>query len=587
MRAPRTLVVGAVAASVLAGTLATASAAPTTSSAPSAAAASSAAKPSENAKLDKTATPRLRWFSCYGGAECAKVALPLDYDNPRGAKTNVAVLRTKATGKRLGTLFVNPGGPGGSATELAYFADLWASPTIRKNFDVVGVDPRGIGFSDTVQCLPVEEQDTTYAPLADAFPVGYTKQQRYMRSMKKIARACSTNKLATAMSTAEVARDMEMVRRALGEGKLSYIGFSYGTQLGTTYANMFPSNFRSIVIDGTINPRSWSGMPWNKSRPLDFRLGSGKGAWTAMRQILAECQKAGEDRCDFAAVGDTRKRFDELAAQLERKPLPVVDPYTGEKYSIDYPTMVGTLLSAMYSSDAPQFVDSLLTELDYLATEAQGGTAKTPAPTKASRKAFLAAVSKATGVPRRDFAYDSSLDAFLSVTCTDSQETTRLADYPRYDTQSETTAPHFGKVWLWSSSGCAGDAFTGQDEDAYVGPYDRYTPKGVLIVGNYWDPATAYTGAVETRKVLGRSRLVSSDSWGHTAYGVSACATKAVDTYLVTGASPLRDRTCPAESPAFPTREEEARVSARQVAETKKLPKAPAGQSFPEPTVVR
>ncbi|WP_252976190.1 hypothetical protein [Janibacter melonis] len=138
MRAPRTLVVGAVAASMLAGTLATASAAPSTSSAPSAAAASAATKPSENAKLNKTAMPKLKWFRCYATSECATVDLPLDYDNPKGPKTKVAVLRTRATGKRVGTLFVNPGGPGGSSTDLAQAASRWASPTIRKSFDVVG-----------------------------------------------------------------------------------------------------------------------------------------------------------------------------------------------------------------------------------------------------------------------------------------------------------------------------------------------------------------------------------------------------------------------------------------------------------------
>ncbi|WP_201467861.1 alpha/beta hydrolase [Janibacter melonis] len=585
MRAPRTLVVGAVAASMLAGTLATASAAPTTSSAPSAVAASTATKPSENAKLNKTAMPKLKWFRCYATSECATVDLPLDYDNPKGPKTKVAVLRTRATGKRVGTLFVNPGGPGGSSTDLAQAASRWASPTIRKSFDVVGVDPRGIGASDNVRCLQPWQQQSTFAPLEDVFPVGYTKQQRYMGSMKKIARACSTNRLATAMSTAEVARDMEMVRRALGQGKLSYMGFSYGTQLGATYANMFPSNFRSIVIDGTINPRSWSGTPWNKSRPLDFRLGSGKGAWKAMKQVLTECQEAGDPRCEFAAVGDTRKRFDALVAQVQRTPLVLRDPDTGQKFTVDYPTMIGALLSVMYGSDAPTQVDAILTELDYAATEAKGGRAKTPKPTRASRQVLLAAVDDAVGAPARAM-YDNSYDAFLSVTCTDSQETTRLADYPRYDTQAQTTAPHFGKAWLWSSSGCAGDAFTGQDEDAYVGPYDRYTPKGVLIVGNYWDPATAYTGAVETRKVLGRSRLVSSDSWGHTAYGVSSCVTKAVDTYLVSGSSPARDRTCAAETPAFPTREERARKTAPEIAEMTELPKGAGEQTFPEPVVV-
>ena len=142
---------------------------------------------------------------------------------------------------------------------MAYFADQWLSPEVRAKFDVVGVDPRGVGFSDQVQCLPIEDQDTVYDKTNRAFPVGWTQEQRWIQGMKKLSRACSTNALATSMSTAEVARDMEMVRRAIGDGPLSYLGFSYGSHLGTTYANMFPGNFRSIVIDGTLSPTSWSG----------------------------------------------------------------------------------------------------------------------------------------------------------------------------------------------------------------------------------------------------------------------------------------------------------------------------------------
>ena len=153
------------------GLTTTATAAPTEAGAASTA---SAWKPSENSKLNKVATPRLSWFSCYGGARCANAKVPLDYDRPTGTKTNVAVLRLPATGKRVGTLFVNPGGPGGSSTAMAYFADQWLSPEVRAKFDVVGVDPRGVGFSDQVQCLPIEDQDTVYDKTNRAFPVGWT-----------------------------------------------------------------------------------------------------------------------------------------------------------------------------------------------------------------------------------------------------------------------------------------------------------------------------------------------------------------------------------------------------------------------------
>ncbi|APH00297.1 hypothetical protein ASJ30_01085 [Janibacter indicus] len=566
----------------------TASAAPTPAAPTKATTTTSTTTSTEDAKLDKVATPRLGWFSCYGGAECATVKLPLDYDNPKGAKTNVAVLRQKATGKRIGTLFVNPGGPGGSSTEMAYAAGQWLSPEVREKFDVVGVDPRGIGFSDQVQCLPVERQDEVMKDLRVAFPVGTTEQRRFITATEKVTRACSKNSLATSMSTAEVARDMEMVRRALGSDKLSYIGFSYGSHLGTTYANMFPKNFRSLVIDGVLSPTAWSGTRSTQSSPLEERLRSGRGASKALDKILRECGKVGPSRCGYAEGGDPRAKFAALTAELKKKPVEVTDPFEGGTFTLTYADVIGTLLGTLYDPEAPSMVDFTLTDIESMieASEAPQSRTATSQRTTLHRE-VVAELKKDRTAPRRGFVYDNSLDAFLSVTCTDSRETTRIDDFPAYATKSDAAAPHFGPAWLWSSAGCAGDAFTGQDEDAYVGPYNRVTPKGVLVVGNYWDPATNYDGAVRTRSILGRSRLISSDSWGHTAYGVSACVTQRVDSYLLRGISPRIDATCPAETEMFPDwGAQSAPESVPQLLERTSLPKG-KGKGFPAPTVVR
>lgn len=546
-----------------------------------------AKKPSENAKLNKVKTPHLRWFNCYRGAKCAKVKVPLDYDKPKGATTNLAVLRVPATGRRLGTLFVNPGGPGGSATQMAMQADTVLSPEVRKHFDVIGVDPRGIGYSDNVECLPVEQQDDVYGPLEVGVPWTYGREVRFLSSMRKVARACSKNPLATSMSTAEVARDMEMVRRGLGEGKLNYIGFSYGSHLGTTYANMFPANIRTVVIDGTLNPQAWSGTRTNQSQPLDFRLNSGVGAWTAMEKIFEECKAAGSSRCELAATGDPKTQFDALAARLKKKAI-TIDVAPGETFTVDYSGFVSNLLGMLYASSAPDMAADYIAGLVEL-SETYGSRVPQdiPAADRRLAKKVVAASKDVKGVPGREFLYNNSLDSFLSVTCTDSRETTRISQYRDLAKQADKEAPHFGRAWLYSSAGCAGDAFTGEDEDAYVGPYNKRTRRSVLIVGNYWDPATSYTGAQETRKILGLSRLVSSDSWGHTAYGVSECVTKRVDTYLIEGRSPVRDVTCPREWEAFPETPEADTQTPAVAAAQEKLPDAPAGQSFPEPKVVR
>lgn len=543
------------------------------------------AAPNENTKLNRTPTPKLGWYSCYRGARCATAELPLDYDDPKGAKTTVAVLKMPATGRKDGTLFVNPGGPGGSATEMAFFSSEWATPQIRKHFDIVGVDPRGIGFSDNVRCLSPAQVAPTQAKLSST-PVGWTQEQRHLWASKKYGKACSTRTLARSMSTAEVARDMEMVRRAIGDGPLSYIGFSYGSHLGTTYANMFPGNFRSIVIDGTLDPRAWSGTSSNQSQPLDFRLDSGKGAWKAMVKILGECEKAGPDRCSFAGYGDTRKTFDGMAASLRRRPVTTTDE-AGDPYTITYSTFIDSLLGALYQAEAPTYVDYILADTKSLMDDAQAARrAGDPAPRAPQR--LVDAIKKASSTPvqTKGFPYGNSLDSFLSVTCTDSRETTKIADYPAFAKQADQEAPHFGRSWLFSSAGCAGDSFTGEDEDVYMGPYNRLTPKGVLVVGNYWDPATAYTGAVSTRRALGRARLVSSDSWGHTAYGVSECVTKRVDRYLLSGTSPREDVVCPAEKEMFPAWEsEEPRTVPDIVAEHQLPVGTKARPGFPAPGI--
>lgn len=548
MRSLRPLTTVVAATSLLLGSLATtagATPAATTAQAPS----TTSATVSENAKLNRTPKPTIRWRSCYYNAQCAEVSLPLDYDNPRGAKTTVAILRKRATGTKVGTLFVNPGGPGGSATDLAYYSSQFLTSDIRKRFDIVGVDPRGIGSGSRVKCMSATQQARLLPALSRAFPYGYNQEMRRISASRTLGAACSKNTLARSMSTAQVARDMEMVRRGMGIKQLNFLGFSYGSQLGTTYANMFPANFRAIVIDGVLNPRSWSGTAANQHLPLDQRLGSGKAASKAFTRILDACQQAGRTRCSFASGGDTRRRFDTLVARIKAEPLIIRQPGGEPDVVVDYPTLIGAILGEMYAADAPTRVDDVLTSVSTLSTAARRSTS-TPARLREHRRIVTEAVQGAQRRAARGYEY--TLDGSTSVICTDSRETTKIASYRTHAKQADTSAPHFGRLWLWGSAACAGDSFTGNDEDAWTGPYNRTTGKTVLVVGNYGDPATSYTGAQETRKILSRARLVSSDSWGHTAYRVSRCATKTIDAYLISGRAPSADTVCKAESPTFP-----------------------------------
>ncbi|HEX2314305.1 MAG TPA: alpha/beta hydrolase [Thermomonospora sp.] len=508
--------------------------------------------PVERKRVDRVPTPKPGWFKCFTYAECGTVRLPVDYDRPKGPTTEIAVLRIKARkpAQRIGSLFVNPGGPGGQGTAMAFEAPNWLGPEVLDRFDIVGFDPRGIGFSDNVRCFTSFKQQTQAMTGWDVpFPVGRKQEGRFIASAKALGRACSTTgkTLAGAMSTAEAARDMDVLRRAVGDRKLSFLGFSYGTALGQYYANMFPDRVRAVVADGVINPVSWVGTPKTQNQILDDRLRSADGAYKALRELLARCGKAGRTACEFAQFGDPVKNFGVLAERLKRRPVDL-----GGGFRVTYAGLVADMLALLYNPDGFRFIDAVLTEL--WTASAPPGTVTAAARDSAVKslaarvKARRAAAERERRALRRvlgrGFPYDNSADAFSGVTCTDARHPQSADAWPALTAASDRRAPYFGRMWGWSSVQCARASWTVRDEDAYMGPFNRRTIAPVLFVGNYYDPATNYNDAVSSDRLLPNSRLLSSDSWGHTAYGTSACVTKAVDAYLVRRVLPAAGTVC-------------------------------------------
>ncbi|SDT78322.1 alpha/beta hydrolase [Actinoplanes derwentensis] len=498
----------------------------------------------ERRRLDKLPTPKLGWYKCYQTAECATVKVPLDYDKPKGAKTEIAILRVKAKNQKtkIGSLFVNPGGPGGSATMMALDAPLFLSDSVLARFDVVGVDPRGIGSSANIKCFKsVKDQTAVFNKMNVAFPLGKKQEQRYISGAKSFGKSCSSTgkTLAGAMSTSEVARDMELMRRAVGDKKLTYLGFSYGTALGQYYANLFPDRFRAIAIDGNIDPRQWAGTGSSGSKILDARMKSANGATKALWEILKRCDAAGEQYCSFAA-GNPVTNFKKVAAKLRAKPLVVEDEYG--KFTITYADFVGALLSAMYSPYAGESVTAIAAEVAGLQA---GGSAAASAKVSL-RKRYLTAQKNGY-----DFPYDNSFEAQSAVICTDGKHPKNATGWPVYTAARDLNAPYFGRLWGWLSVQCASSTWTVKDEDAYRGPFNKRTKAPVLIVGNYWDPATNYAASVSSSKLLPNSRLLTSNNWGHTAYGTGACATNAIDRYLLTGKVPAKGTKCAADHQPF------------------------------------
>jgi pimeloyl-ACP methyl ester carboxylesterase len=504
----------------------------------------------ERKRVDSVRTPKLNWYKCYGWAQCATARVPLDYDDPRGRTTQLALLRVKATNQKakIGSLFVNPGGPGASATDLALVSPLFLSDSLLERFDIVGVDPRGVGASTNVTCFTsVAAQTRTLGALTSPFPYGKKEEAKYVTALKALGKACSTTgrTVAGAMSTAEVARDMDVMRRAVGDRKLTYLGFSYGSALGQYYANMFPERFRAIAVDGVIDPTSWVGDSRTSGVIQDDRLRSADGAYRALREILKRCDAAGEEFCEFAE-GDPVARFEIIAQRLKATPfvLPALLPGLGD-FSITYADFVGQILGALYSPAAGEIVAAVAQSMWILTDPefADDPTALATARTTLARHLR-------TG---RDFMYLNDAEAFSGVMCTDALHPKDASGWAAASAKSDKRAPYFGRLWAWGSAQCARNTWTVRDEDAYRGPFNRKTAATVLVVGSLWDPATNYVEAVSSAKLLPNSRMLTSDNFGHTAYGTGDCATGVMDKYLLRGTLPAKGAVCKAVDQPFTT----------------------------------
>jgi pimeloyl-ACP methyl ester carboxylesterase len=496
----------------------------------------------ESNRVDRVPTPKLGWFKCYDTAECATAQLPLDYDNPKGATTEIAVLRVKAKDQKhkIGSLFLNPGGPGGSGTSIALNAPYFLSPSLLDRFDIVGFDPRGIANSDNVRCWTSFKDQS--AVLGDemnvAFPWGKAEEAKYVDGARKFGKACSTTgePLSGSMSTAEVVRDMDVLRRAVGDKKLSYLGFSYGTAIGQYYANMFPDRFRAIVVDGVLDPQHWVGTEKTANLEQDARLHSADGAYRALQEILKRCDAAGEEYCEFAA-GDPVKNFDLIAQQLRQKPLVVTDE--SGTFTITYADFVSGILGDLYDTGAGDWVTQ---DAQYIWTllNPSSAAAKAAAKTALIKKIKSARANK----PARDFPYDNGFEAFAAVDCTDALHPQDAGQWPALMAEADQRAPYFGRAWGWETAQCARKTWTARDEDAYTGPWNRQTAAPVLIVGTKWDPATNYDDAVSASRLLPNSRLLSNVNWGHTSFGTSDCATDSISNYLLTVQLPAEGTLC-------------------------------------------
>jgi pimeloyl-ACP methyl ester carboxylesterase len=303
--------------------------------------------------LPASAAPALSWRDCGGGFECATAPVPLDYDDPHGPGIDIAVIRHPATdpAHRIGSLFFNPGGPGDAGTQALPPYYTYFPASVRARFDIVSFDPRGVGASTAVQCYPsLADEQQALAGTPAAFPVGRTEESDWIRVYAGFDRACAGRaaELLPHLSTANVARDMDLLRQDVGDERLSYLGVSYGTYLGATYANLFPGRVRALVLDGNIDPVAAATGYGDQARQLavTLRFGQDLGMARTLRAFLGLCGTADPSACAFTAGSPsaTRAKYTELLQRLRAHPVNA----GGQAYTYDLTVgLVGEILYAV------------------------------------------------------------------------------------------------------------------------------------------------------------------------------------------------------------------------------------------------
>ncbi|MBA8792512.1 pimeloyl-ACP methyl ester carboxylesterase [Friedmanniella endophytica] len=495
--------------------------------------------------------PKISWASCgpdYPAFQCATVRVPTDYDRPRGATTKIAITRLPAArpSERIGSLFTNPGGPGGSGVDFVQQnAQAVYSQTVRNRFDIVGFDPRGVNRSNPATCFrdPVEESSALSSTLP--FPLNPGAEPRYAAESKSLAAHCAATSPGrlSHMSTANVARDLELLRRAVGDARLNYAGYSYGTFLGATYAKLFPGKIRAMVLDGTLDPRVYVGRDARyRNVPAGIRIGQDRGGAEVFGQFLTLCAQAGPDVCSFAQLGQpstvARTMFDRL------KQRPAVYRVPGaQTVSVDYQLAVGTIYNGLYTPtnwlDLADFMTSVARALEPSSARVR------PLPTAVLQRGsdYLATVRRGQDYP--------SIGGALGSSCVDTV-TPNPRVYPAAADRSDANHPEFGRYRTWEDLPCWYLQRDGVvDRDAYRGGWKQTTRTPVLVLGTRHDPATPYASTKPFASLFPKATVITLDGWGHTTLGQSACTDAQVTSYLVAPTAKRSATTCQPDSRPF------------------------------------
>ncbi len=465
-------------------------------------------KPVKLETLQDFKEQRIKWRTCYDTLKCADLLVPIDYTNIKLGTFRISMLKHEATNKedRIGSLFVNPGGPGASGVDYAYGAEYIVSPQVLALYDIVGFDPRGVGRSAPIRCLNDDELDASYA--SDAKPDNPQEFEALVKETQDYVEKCEENtKNLTAYGTENTARDMDVIRAVLGDKKLNFLGKSYGTYLGTIYAQLFPDTVGRIVLDGAIDP---------EATPLQQSLIQAVGFDQALDAFIKDCLQL--DTCPLPKDA-TEKYFTDLFDSVAKKPLTTKT----KRVATESLVVLGTA-SALYDNESgwPMLRVAL--------KQAQNGNGYM----------FLSLADAYAGRQPNGTYPTNEGDSGFVIDCLDWNDS-RTNEQIAQDAQTfKAQAPVFGLYLAYSGLSCK--YFTGIKQPIKIKQI-KTTP--IIVIGTLRDPATPYSWAVALHKLITNSRLITLDGDGHTGQGRgSACVDKSVDAYFISGKIPAADLKC-------------------------------------------
>ncbi|GAA4551101.1 alpha/beta hydrolase [Amycolatopsis samaneae] len=472
--------------------------------------------------------PGVAWHACdpsskapSAGYRCATYDVPLSYRDPGGPKIQLALglLPAADQSRKRGTIFYNPGGPGNSGR----FAPA-LTPALHERFDIVGFDPRGVGASTPVRCFTDPAQLEPLRRVLGQFPISREQERRQVEDARAVAESCgrAAGPLLGHLSTANVARDLDRLRAAVGEPKLRYYGLSYGTYVGENYANLFPGRVGALALDAVDDPVNWSTgyRPQDANVPFSYRLGGFDGARQALNTFLTAC--AADTRCAFREPGtDLLGKWNGILDRLQAGPV-TIPGKDGNGRVVRYQDAVGEVHRGL---------------LDEAKAAELAGFLQALAAAPAAPAAVKSTVDEPIPTP-----FDSAM-AGAGTVCADSSNPRDPELWWRYAKAADRVGRGFGSYDLYLSLPCA--MWPVADPDRYTGPWNRPTAAPVLLIGNRGgDPETPYQGAQRTERLLGDARLLALDAYGHGARGKSVCVDTALDRYLADGVVPPRGTVC-------------------------------------------